>query len=537
SIIECGGEMHRWEVREYVLAAFQQYLRNQNMFCFWDWQRDSLVPHMSNANYHPKSAAVENSVYPAIGRGNWASCVESLMDTSIWKQTPYDVASNEQLVTATPSLSGDLPGRSQRVSTGDPPLPQSNIACGSATDLNQLRPESYDMVITDPPFGGLLHYSELADFFYVWLRLVLKSRYPDHFAAEHTPKTLEAVSNRARHPDDADEFYQRILTASWRESHRILKPGGLLAFTFHHSEDAPWVSVLKSLFESGFYLVATYPIRSDETKGDGQFGSRKIEYDIIHVCRKRIDASTPISWAKMRRQIIQDVRSLRRILESHSKSGLPGADLQVIRRGKALEYFSGHYGKVFMNDVRPMSVRDALLGIHQILDEEAGKVADPPPPNADPLTRQFLRLFYRTSAVQRDQIHKHLRGTGIAPSDFVARGWCYEDKKTLVLTSHLESARVWHGKKLRGLTGDYDQAVFFTGACFENSGIDVSKSLAILPHKPHPALEPLLAWFAERAATDDIRAAAHRAHTILRALLHDQAYRRRAKPIEADSST
>ena len=41
----------------------------------------------------------------------------------------------------------------------------------------------------------------------------------------------------------------------------------------------------------GYYLEATYPIRSDETKGEGEFGSKTIEYDIIHVCRKRTEAS------------------------------------------------------------------------------------------------------------------------------------------------------------------------------------------------------------------------------------------------------
>ena len=43
----------------------------------------------------------------------------------------------------------------------------------------------------------------------------------------------------------------------------------MLAFTFHHSEDEPWVSVLESLFDAGFFLEATYPIRCDETKGEG----------------------------------------------------------------------------------------------------------------------------------------------------------------------------------------------------------------------------------------------------------------------------
>lgn len=32
-------------------------------------------------------------------------------------------------------------------------------------------------------------------------------------------------------------------------------------------------AVLESLFDAGFYLEATYPIRSDETKGEGEFGS------------------------------------------------------------------------------------------------------------------------------------------------------------------------------------------------------------------------------------------------------------------------
>src|SRR5207249_5828295 len=109
---------------------------------------------------------------------------------------------------------------------------------------------------------------------------------------EYTPKALEVVANRARQPEDPDGFYQRLLTECWREAHRILKPGGILAFTFHHSEDEPWVAVLGSLFDAGFYLEATYPIRSDETKGEGEFGSRKIEYDIIHVCRKRVEAPT-----------------------------------------------------------------------------------------------------------------------------------------------------------------------------------------------------------------------------------------------------
>jgi len=512
------------EVAEFVLGTFQQFLRNENMFCFWDVGYDKLVPHMSNNNYHPKSNLIENCVFPNLGRGNWQSCIDALITTVAWITTPWELVRNERLSATNPELEPHLKGKSEKVFPGDPVLNSAALACASSTELTSEGDASYDLVITDPPFGGLLHYSELADFFYVWLRLALKDKYPDYFSAEYTPKTLEVVANRARQPgknkesnkDNADIFYQRLLTACWKEAHRILKPGGLLAFTFHHSEDAPWVAVLESLFDAGFYLEATYPIRSDETKGTGEFGSKKIEYDSIHVCRKRMEDPQPISWAKMRRQVLQDVRHLQEMLEHHQEEGLPEADLQVIRRGKALEYFSRHYGKVYKDEGVPINVLEALVGINQLLDEEAGGVKEPPPHNAEPFTRMFLRLFDGKAELARDQMQKFLRGTGSAPSDFVNRGWCFEKSKVFHLTPPLDIARDWQGRHRRGMTSDYDQVAFLIGACFEGSGINANESLNNPNFKPHPALSALLTWHRTHGATNQIRSAAAIASSLYR---------------------
>ena len=38
------------------------------------------LPHLSNNNFHPKSNAVENCVFPDLGRGNWTSCTEGLLE-------------------------------------------------------------------------------------------------------------------------------------------------------------------------------------------------------------------------------------------------------------------------------------------------------------------------------------------------------------------------------------------------------------------------------------------------------------------------
>ncbi len=189
------------------------------------------------------------------------------------------------------------------------------------------------------------------------------------------------------------------------------------------------MAVLESLFDAGFYLEATYPIRSDETKGEGSkpgtFGSQQIEYDIIHACRKRTEAPTPVSWARMRREVLEDVKQLQNLLESHAKEGLPAADLAVIKRGKALEYFSRHYGQVFKNEDESISVKEAILGINQILDE-GGSAADIPPVDAEPYTRQFLRIFANGAEQKRDQMQKFLRGTGSTPDEFETREWCNE---------------------------------------------------------------------------------------------------------------
>lgn len=260
--------------KEIALGAFQQYLRNQNMFCFWHIKADKLASFLGNSNFHSKNNVIESSVFPSFGLGNWESCVRATLNGLAWREKTWEIAPTEYISTLDIKFSDKLKGKSEKIQTDDPVIPGTQITCGSSTDLNQYSDESFDLVVTDPPFGGLLHYSELSDFFYVWLRLVLKDKYPEYFSGEYTPKTLEAVANKARHPDDPDAFYKRILTECWRETHRLLKAGGILSFTFHHSEDEPWVDVLESLFNSGFYLEATYPIRSDETKGEGEFGSK-----------------------------------------------------------------------------------------------------------------------------------------------------------------------------------------------------------------------------------------------------------------------
>ncbi|MSU35394.1 MAG: DUF1156 domain-containing protein [Pedosphaera sp.] len=500
-----------------AVGVWHRYLQHENMLCFWDEQQDCVAPSLANSNFHPKSTLVQSNPFGRIGRGNWASSVATCLEALVWQREPWD------LVSAAAGGGLETTSKTTKIPCGDAVISSAaHLHYGSATELGFLDSQSIDLVITDPPFGGLLHYSELSDFFYVWMRLALKGTYPEMFTPEFTPKALEAVANRARQPENLDEFYQRILTDCWREAYRVLKAGGILAFTFHHSEDEPWVGVLESLFDAGFYLEATYPIRSDETKGEGAkpgtFGSQTIEYDIIHVCRKRMTEPQPISWARLRRQITEDVRRIKNLLTQHQNAGLPAADLQVIKRGKALEYFSRHYGKVYVEQGREFTIREALVGINQLIDDDTGTTGgqEAPPSKAEPYTRQFFRLFYETTQVPRDQMQKFLRSTGIAPSDFEERGWCSEKGKVFTLTPPVELAREWKGASRKGMARDFDQTMFLVGGCVEGSNIRVVDTLNSDGFKPHPATDELIDWLCRHGGTQEIKFAAQRARTIYR---------------------
>jgi hypothetical protein len=231
----------------------------------------------------------------------------------------------------------------------------------------------------------------------------------------------------------------------------------------------------------------------------------------------------PVSWGRMRREVMADVRQLQAMLENHAKEGLPAADIQVIRRGKALEYFSRHYGKVYVDEGRTLCVREALLGINQLIDEDADKGKEAPPVNAEPITRQFLRTFGNAPELKRDQLQKFLKGSITTPDEFVQRGWCVEKNKVFTRTDALDFAREWAGKHKRKLTSDLDQALVLIGACVDGSGIHASDTLKNEHFKPHVALKALLEWLQNNGPDQTTRFAASRALSIFNAWRASQA--------------
>jgi adenine-specific DNA methylase len=137
----------------------------------------------------------------------------------------------------------------------------------SATGLPHLADHSVTAVIVDPPYDDNVQYSELADFFYVWLKRTQGHRRPEWFSTYLCEHDQEAVVNTSRFKknhaktkdakSEARLFYRKLMTDSFAECRRILRDDGVLTVMFTHKKQEAWEALFNSLIEAGFTITAT----------------------------------------------------------------------------------------------------------------------------------------------------------------------------------------------------------------------------------------------------------------------------------------
>jgi adenine-specific DNA methylase len=156
------------------------------------------------------------------------------------------------------------------------------LSCGDSASTD-LPTGSVDLIITDPPFFDNVHYSELADFFYIWQRYLLRDE------LGHLPTSTR--SDTEVQSRDPAVFAQRLRRV-FIECHRVLRPGGLLAFTYHHSRLEGWRAIVASVSGAGFVITAVHPIKSEMSVATPKAqATSPIDLDIIFVCRRKEDQS------------------------------------------------------------------------------------------------------------------------------------------------------------------------------------------------------------------------------------------------------
>jgi adenine-specific DNA methylase len=201
------------------------------------------------------------------------------------------------------------------------------LSCGdsSCTDIPDA---TVDAVITDPPFFDNVHYSQLADFFFVW---------QCHIQGRNDRGDSTRSEGEVQNENVA--LFSQRLAAVWKESARILKDDGLLVFTYHHSRPEGWSSILEALLKVGFTITAAHPIKAEMSVAmPKQQAKEPIDLDIILVCRKsNTSLSTPAgrSWSGVALTSSAQVQRLRRAGRVLSRN-----DVRVIVTAQALRHFS-----------------------------------------------------------------------------------------------------------------------------------------------------------------------------------------------------
>lgn len=119
-------------------------------------------------------------------------------------------------------------------------------------DANRLAlpDDSVDAIITDPPYGSNVQYGELSHYWLVWLRHELGL--DDVLFQLDDEIVVNRQTRSPAHKSYADYFHG--LKSVFAEGYRVLKPGGVLCFTFNNKDMKAWYAVTRAAIEAGFLL-------------------------------------------------------------------------------------------------------------------------------------------------------------------------------------------------------------------------------------------------------------------------------------------
>jgi adenine-specific DNA methylase len=331
--------------REYLLMTFSNVLSTNSTMVPYQTVANKIDHIFRSNSFDPPMTFAENNLWGTeFGRGTFSSMWSMLIEAVEYAHSPTDRHMEDGQMVETPPFDTPI-GENATVTQGD----------SRKIDAEN----EFDAVLTDPPYYDNIIYSELSDYFYVWLKLLLEDEY-ESFEYDHTPRAESIVANPAENKDVG--VFESELHESFDMMHTALKQDGVLAFTYHHSDSESWGELLQALCDVGFQVTATYPITSDIIQ---LVEGETVEFDIIIVARP-IDDRQPISWDSLRRNIVRTAKQThQRLTETRE---LSDGNIGVIEMGRAFKEYSKHHGQV-RRDGDIMDAKEVVAEIYGIIQQ------------------------------------------------------------------------------------------------------------------------------------------------------------------------
>src|SRR6266704_1586398 len=208
-----------------------------------------------------------------------------------------------------------------------------------------------DVIVTDPPYYDAIPYSDLMDFFYVWLRrslFGLSSTIDTVFHEPLSPKwdnehdDGELIDDSSRFGGDkakSKAVYEDGMFRAFQACHKSLTSDGSLVIVFAHKHPDAWETLVSAIIRAGFVVDASWPIQTEMGNRTRALSSAALSSSIWLVCIKRPETAKP-DWDT---QVLQEMQAkITQRLHDFWDAGIRGPDFVWAATGPALEAYSEH---------------------------------------------------------------------------------------------------------------------------------------------------------------------------------------------------
>ena len=211
--------------------------------------------------------------------------------------------------------------------------------------------DEFDLICTDPPYYDAIPYSDLMDFFHVWLRRVLYGLSEETdaaFAAPLGPKwdddedDGELIDDASRFGGDrtaSKQSYEDGMARAFGRFHASLRDDGRLVIVFANKNPDAWETLVSALIRAGFTVTGSWPVQTERQIRQRSLSSAALASSIWIVCKKR-SAAARVGWD---RRVLEEMRkNITSQLREFWDAGIRGPDFVWAATGPALEAYSRH---------------------------------------------------------------------------------------------------------------------------------------------------------------------------------------------------
>ena len=253
-------------------------------------------------------------------------------------------------------------------------LRRTNLTQVADATSHPLPDETAGVWFTDPPYYDAIPYSDLSDFFLVWLKRALPDqpllRDPVDPDNPLSPKTAEAVQDETKQVDGRPKdraWFEETMARAFAEGRRVLRQDGVGSVVFAHKTTEGWEALLSGMIRGGWTITASWPIATEMGSRLRARDSAALATSVHLVCRPRPEDAPVAEWADVLRELPLRVSDW---MERLQGEGIRGADLVFACIGPALEIFS-RYRVVETAEGRTVGLPEYLEKVWEVVGRTA----------------------------------------------------------------------------------------------------------------------------------------------------------------------